>query len=66
MVYYETELNQLSIFCFLTSQVRKKMFSNNTVSLHSTTKESILLQLAQKGIDALYAMTGEQDYLCLV
>lgn len=66
MVYYETELKQVGIFCLLTTQSKRKMFSNNTVHLHLTTKESILVQLAQKGINALNVMTGEQDYLCLL
>lgn len=55
------------LFPYNSSQEKKKKkekFSNNTV--HSTTKESILLQLAQKRINALSAMTGEQGYLCLV
>jgi len=65
MVYYKTELNQLFSLS-LQFKPEEKMFSNYTVSLHSTTKESNLPQLAQKGINALYAMTGEQDYLCLV
>lgn len=68
LVHCETKLNQLSIFCFLTIQMgkKKKRLSSNTASLHSTMKERSYCSLLRKGINALSAMTGEQDCLCLV